>query len=91
MSEISELERARTLLEAGRPEEAFGVLKEVLESASEESLSRDGWRLHEMIGACFHDMADGEGSVQAYLQAAQSDIYLRSQREHFSNYLFALH
>ena len=89
--DMEEVEKARAILEAGRPEEAFVVLKELLESASEESLSRDGWRLHEMIGACFHDMADGEGSVQAYLQAAQSDIYLRSQREHFSNYLFALH
>ena len=91
MIEIYELEKARVLLEAGRPEEAFNLLRELLGSASEEFLIRDGWKLHEMIGACFHDLADGEGAVQAYLNAVQSDTYLRSQREHFSNYLFALH
>ncbi len=49
------------------------------------------WRVHELYGAVFHDLADAEGAAAAYSNAAQSDRFLRSQREHFSNYLFALH
>ena len=49
------------------------------------------WRLHELYGAVFHDLADPEGAAAAYSNAAQCDKYLRSQREHYSNYLFALH
>ena len=49
------------------------------------------WRIHELYGACFHDIGDAEGAAQAYWNAMQSDIYLRSQREHLSNYLFCLH
>lgn len=49
------------------------------------------WRIHELYGAVFHDLADAEGAAAAYFRAAATDRYLRSQREHFSNYLFALH
>lgn len=49
------------------------------------------WRVHELYGAVFHDLADAEGVAAAYSNAARADKYLRSQREHFSNVLFALH
>ncbi len=89
--EQNELTEAGGLLSAGNPEDAFELLKGMLRHSSPEFLELDAWRVHEMIGACFHDMADAEGVVQAYLEAAQCDRYLRSQRSHFSNYLFALH
>ena len=89
--EESELKKAGSLLSGGQPEKALELLKELLHHASEDFLRRGEWRIHEMIGACFHDTADAEGAVQAYLRAAQHDRYLRCQREHFSNYLFALH
>ncbi len=79
------MELAKKLLEKNRPSEALERLKELLPVAQEE------WRVHELIGACFHDLCDAEGAVQAYLNAAMTDKYLRSQRMHFSNYLFALH
>ena len=75
---------AKKLLTAGKPLEALERLKKLLPSD-------DDWRVHELIGACFHDLADAEGAAQAYLNAATTDKYLRSQRSHFSNYLFALH
>ena len=49
------------------------------------------WRLHELYGAVFHDLADAEGAAAAYSNAAQCDRFLRSQRQHYSSYLFALH
>ncbi len=85
------LRAARQMLLRGRAREAFESLKELLHGADQEFLARESWRVHELIGACFHDMADAEGAAQAYFRAAQSDRYLRSQREHFSNYLFILH
>ena len=84
---MNELQRAKDLLNSGRATEAFNYLKEILPTIPEQ----DKWQVHELIGATFHDLADAEGAVQAYLSAAQSDKYLRSQREHFSSYLFALH
>ncbi len=89
--EQNELTEAQGLLSAGNPEAAFELLKGMLRHSAPEFLEREAWRVHELIGACFHDMADAEGVVQAYLEAAQCDRYLRSQRGHFSNYLFALH
>ena len=53
--------------------------------------SSEAWRIHELIGAAFHDLCDAEGAAQASFNAAMTDKYLRSQRAHFSNYLFALH
>ena len=79
------METARKLLAAGKPREALERLKGLL------SIERDVWRVHELIGAAFHDLADAEGVAQAYFNAACNDKYLRSQRAHFSNYLFALH
>jgi predicted O-linked N-acetylglucosamine transferase (SPINDLY family) len=80
-----EMDLARKLLENGKPSEALERLKKLLPTAQEE------WRVHELIGACFHDLCDAEGAAQAYLNAAMKDKYLRSQRAHFSNYIFALH
>ncbi len=79
------METARKLLEEGKPLEALDRLKKILPTAEEE------WRVHELIGAAFHDLADAEGAAQAYFNAARTDRFLRSQRAHFSNYLFALH
>jgi len=80
-----EMELARKLLDENKPQEALERLKELLPNSTEE------WRVHELIGACFHDLCDAEGSAQAYFNAAMKDKFLRSQRAHFSNYLFALH
>ena len=85
------LEHVQELLASGKTERAFASLKEFKEHASEQFLERDAWRMHELFGACFHDLGDAEGAAQAYFQAAQCDRFLRSQRQHFSNYLFALH
>ena len=89
--ERTTLDRIRRHLDAGEVREAFAMLKELKDHASEELRERDMWRVHELFGACFHDLGDPEGAAQAYLQAAQSDRFLRSQRQHFSSYLFALH
>jgi len=79
------MELARKLLEMGKPLEALERLKKILPAA------KDVWRVHELIGAAFHDLCNAEGAVQAYFNAACTDKFLRSQRAHFSNYLFALH
>ena len=78
------METARKLLDEGKPAEALERLKEFLPSS-------EAWRVHELIGASFHDLCDAEGAAQASFNAAMTDKYLRSQRAHFSNYLFALH
>ena len=49
------------------------------------------WRVHEKRGAEFYILGDAEGVAQAYFKAAQADTILRKQREHWSNYIFALH
>jgi len=79
------MEFAKKLLEENKPHEALERLKKLLPTA------QDKWRVHELIGAVFHDFCDAEGAAQAYFNAATTDKYLRSQRGHFSNYLFALH
>ncbi|MBO4779396.1 MAG: glycosyl transferase family 41 [Selenomonadaceae bacterium] len=79
------MESARKLLENGKPQEALERLKRLLPTAREE------WRIHELIGAAFHDLCNADGAAQAYFNAACTDKYLRSQKAHFSNYLFALH
>ena len=78
---------AKKFLEENKPELALERLKEILygENFSEE------WKVHELIGAAFHDMGDAEGAVQASFNAAKTDTILRNQRRHFSNYLFTLH
>ncbi len=85
------LEKICHYLEAEKTEEAFSLLRKLKETASEELQERDMWQVHELFGACFHDIGDAEGAAQAYLRAAQCDRFLRSQRQHFSGYLFALH
>ena len=79
------MENAKKLLEAGKPREALERLKKLLPN------SQDKWQVHELIGACFHDLCNAEGAAQAYFNAAMTDKFLRSQQAHFSNYLFALH
>ena len=49
------------------------------------------WRFSEMMGACCGALADTEGALAAYFEAAKQDKYLRSQRSHFSNYLYFCH
>lgn len=81
------MDRALKLLEDGRAEAALERLKKILPTVD----PIDRWRVHELIGAAFYDLADPDGAAQAYFNAAQCDRYLRAQRQHYSNYLFALH
>lgn len=81
------MDKAKKLLLQGEPISALERLKKLLTRVD----AVDEWRVHELIGAAFHDIGDAEGAAQAYLNAAQSDTILRSQRVHFSNYIFALH
>ena len=81
------METAKKLLEKNFPGAALEHLKTLLKSAKKS----DEWKIHELVGAAFHDLCDAEGAAQAYFNAAQTDTILRSQREHFSNYIFALH
>ena len=75
------------LLRDGRTEAALERAKALLPTVEPNDL----WRVHELIGAAFHDLGDPDGAAQAFFNAAQSDRYLRAQRQHYSNYLFALH
>ncbi|TYZ29018.1 glycosyl transferase family 41 [Selenomonas caprae] len=86
---MTRLEEIQQMLARGRTSQA----RQALDSLREEGLVPEDemWRVHELYGAVFHDLADAEGAAAAYNNAAQADKYLRSQREHFSNYLFALH
>lgn len=81
------MDTAKKLLASGKPLEALERLKTLLPNVDADNQ----WRVHELIGACFHDLADADGAAQAYFNAATTDKYLRSQRAHYSNYLFALH
>ena len=83
-SGVDDMDVAKKFLAACKPHEALERLKKILPSS-------EAWRVHELIGATFHDLANPAGSAQAYLNAATVDRFLRTQREHFSNYLFALH
>ena len=81
------MDTAKQLLEDGRPLEALDRLKQLLSTVD----ASDEWRVHELIGAAFHDLANPAGAAQAYFNAARTDKFLRSQRAHFSNWIFALH
>ncbi|MCR5438291.1 MAG: glycosyl transferase family 41 [Selenomonas sp.] len=85
----AKLDRICSLLAQGKTTAARKVLDEL--RGAGEVPTEEMWRVHELYGAMFHDLADAEGAAAAYSNAAQSDRFLRSQREHFSNYLFALH
>ncbi|MBO4779207.1 MAG: hypothetical protein J5497_01070, partial [Selenomonadaceae bacterium] len=78
---------AQKFLDTGKPLEALDHLKKLLPTFDADNQ----WRVHELIGATFHDLCNADGAAQAYLNAAMTDKYLRSQRSHFSNYLFVLH
>lgn len=80
------MDTAKKLLVAGRPREALDRLKILLAIDN-----RDEWQIHELIAAAFHDLANADGAAQASFNAAAADRFLRSQRTHFSNWLFALH
>ncbi len=81
------MDTAKQLLDDGRPLEALDRLKQLLSTVD----ACDEWRVHELIGAAFHDLANPAGAAQAYFNAARTDKFLRSQRAHFSNWIFALH
>lgn len=81
------MDTAKQLLDAQRPLEALDRLKKLLSTVD----ASDEWRIHELIGAAFHDLANPAGAAQAYFNAARTDKFLRSQRAHFSNWIFALH
>lgn len=81
------METAKKLLLQGKPLAALERLKKILPQVEASEI----WQVHELIGATFHDLANAEGSAQAYFNAAKSDNILRNQRAHFSNYIFALH
>ena len=85
----AKLDRIYSLLAQGKTTAARQDLDEL--RGAGEVPAEEIWRVHELYGAVFHDFADAEGAAAAYSNAAQSDRFLRSQREHFSNYLFALH
>ena len=82
---MKNLNDAKKLLQKNRPDEALELLKKI--SAED----KNNWRVHELIGLAFHDLCDAEGVARAYFNAMMCDEILRSQRTHFSNYLFALH
>ena len=73
-----------------------GYIYEAIEAilymrAHEEIPADEQWRFSEMMGACCGALADTEGAIAAYFEAATEDKFLRSQREHFSNYLYLCH
>lgn len=78
---------SKKFLEDNLPEKALEHLKKILATVN----PADEWKVHELIGAAFHDLCDAQGAVQASLNATKTDTILRDQRRHFSNYLFALH
>ena len=93
---MTERERAalrdiRAQLARGEAEAALAALRALRETASPEFRARDLWRVHELFGAAFRLLGDAAGCAQAYYEAARADRFLRSQRAHYSSYLFALH
>ena len=73
-----------------------GYIYEAIEAilylrAHEEIPAEEQWRFSEMMGACCRALADTEGAIAAYFEAATEDKFLRSQRSHFSNYLYLCH
>ena len=73
-----------------------GYIYEAIEAilylrAHEEIPADEQWRFSEMMGACCGALADTEGAIAAYFEAATEDKFLLSQRQHFSNYLYLCH
>ena len=90
-TERTGIEQIRQQIDDGQAQKALLALKKLRPQLSEEFMSREFWRIDELYGASFQILGDMEGAVQAYWQAGQHDRFLRSQMEHFSSYLFALH
>ena len=93
---MTERERAalrdiRAQLARGEAEAALAALRALRETASPGFRARDLWRVHALFGAAFRLLGDAAGCAQAYYEAARADRFLRSQRAHYSSYLFALH
>ena len=74
------------LLQDGQPRAALAAVRELRAAGTVPA-----WRVEELFAACFRLLGDAEGAAAALYHAAQADIYLRQQREHYSGYLFALH
>ena len=73
-----------------------GYIYEAIEAilymrAHEEIPAAEQWRFSEMMGMCCRALADTEGAIAAYFEAATEDKSLRLQREHFSHYLYLCH
>ena len=73
-----------------------GYIYEAIEAilymrAHEEIPAEEQWRFSEMMGMCCRALADTEGAIAAYFEAATEDKSLRLQREHFSHYLYLCH
>ena len=73
-----------------------GYIYEAIEAilymrAHEEIPAEEQWRFSEMMGMCCRALADTEGAIAAYFEAATEDKSLRLQREHFSRYLYLCH
>ena len=51
----------------------------------------ESWRSYEREGLACRQRADAEGVARAYFAAARHDRFLRTQREQFASYLFAIH
>ncbi|MBR2216576.1 MAG: hypothetical protein IJ849_12595 [Selenomonadaceae bacterium] len=86
-----EFKHIRDLINQGQAAEALAELKKIKAQTELNDATENMWELHELFGAAFHGLGDAEGVAQAYWAAAQADKYLRTQREHYSSYLFALH
>ena len=73
-----------------------GYIYEAIEAilymrAHEEIPADEQWRFSEMMGMCCCALADTEGAIAAYFEAATEDERLCLQREHFSRYLYFCH
>ena len=68
---MTRLEEIQQMLARGRTSAA----RQALDSLREEGMVPDEelWRIHELYGAVFHDLADAEGAAAAYNNAAQAD------------------
>ena len=77
----------RQELREGHASKALALLRQLRESPG----GRPNWRLLELIAEACKQLGDPEGAAAALYQAAPEDEYQRSQREHYSGYLFALH
>lgn len=83
---MRDVEQIVGALREGRAREALTWVR-----ALRDEGGAPAWRVNELFAACFRQLGDAEGAAAALWRAAQADTVLRSQREHYSGYLFALH